>query len=459
MASVSGWNDSFMTIPPMNFCIDGGGLNRFVISDTDGYDSDEPDIKIKHVPKEISPTSASASASATTHAVPSFISHSKQFTVYISDENNRYDEILEKITQLYIEQYGSEISELHLDSDNFRINKSQKNKYHIPHDKYIIIIFKDNPIKCILYNKTEYYGGQNCVVYIMELMLTSETKEIMDDFLLWTRFRGEKLSVFHYNVQGGGWMEYEQIHKRDESTIIMKKEDKDKLLADVDDFVSPSTEADYIKYGIMYKRNYLFYGKPGTGKTSLCNILATRLKRNIYIMTFDAKMQDSDLLRAINMLNGKKSILLYEDVDCIFQDRTTNMNGSNVTFSGLLNALDGVTKVKGLISIVTSNYVKQLDSAFLRPGRIDMMLKFDIISREQILGLLDLFNYSKIDKEVVDELCDFSVKHDLVPATFSGFMFRHRKHGLDSSNYIKLFEKYLQEIDPAIAHKDQSSYT
>lgn len=382
------------------------------------------------------------------------------FTLYISDECNRFNDIIEKISDLYIEQNEDkgDMNELVLDSDKFSKNgTSRKNRYEIPENKVIYIYFKDEILKCKLYNKSGYLGSQSGVSYIRELSITAESKHILDKFLSWTRDRGEKLSIYHYNSQfGGTWVEYEVIQKRDASTIIMKKEDKDKLLSDIDDYVK--SEKDYIKYGIMYKRNYLFYGKPGTGKTSLCNALATRLKRNIYIMTFDPKMADSDLLRAVSIIDGKKSILLYEDVDCIFQDRTTNMNNSNITFSGLLNALDGVSKAKGLISIITSNYIKQLDPALLRPGRIDMMIRFDTISKEQIIGMMELFN-THIDKKVLDELYDLSIKYNLVPATFSGFMFRYRNETLNSSNYIELFEKYLKEIDPAITHQSLSNYS
>ena len=43
-----------------------------------------------------------------------------------------------------------------------------------------------------------------------------------------------------------------------------------------------------------------------------------------------------------------------------------------MTFSGLLNAIDGVGGVsRGVIIVMTTNHVNRIDSALCRPGRID----------------------------------------------------------------------------------------
>ena len=47
------------------------------------------------------------------------------------------------------------------------------------------------------------------------------------------------------------------------------------------------------------------------------------------------------------------------------------MNRS-VTFSGLLNALDGVRSQEGRILMMTTNHREKRDPALLRPGRADV---------------------------------------------------------------------------------------
>lgn len=44
---------------------------------------------------------------------------------------------------------------------------------------------------------------------------------------------------------------------------------------------------------------------------------------------------------------------------------------SRVTFSGLLNALDGVACAEERLTFMTTNYVERLDPALIRPGRVD----------------------------------------------------------------------------------------
>lgn len=52
---------------------------------------------------------------------------------------------------------------------------------------------------------------------------------------------------------------------------------------------------------------------------------------------------------------------------------TTAYAGLNrVTFSGLLNCLDGVASTEARILFMTTNYLERLDPALVRPGRVDV---------------------------------------------------------------------------------------
>lgn len=71
----------------------------------------------------------------------------------------------------------------------------------------------------------------------------------------------------------------------------------------------------------------------------------------------------------------ERSIMLLEDIDAAFTKRTQSDNQgyqSMITFSGLLNALDGVASAEERIIFLTTNHVEKLDPALIRPGRIDM---------------------------------------------------------------------------------------
>ena len=75
----------------------------------------------------------------------------------------------------------------------------------------------------------------------------------------------------------------------------------------------------------------------------------------------------------------KNSILLLEDIDSLFVERKANdSNKSLVSFSGILNVLDGMGRKSGLITFMTTNYKENLDKALIRPSRVDFQMNFTI---------------------------------------------------------------------------------
>ena len=66
-----------------------------------------------------------------------------------------------------------------------------------------------------------------------------------------------------------------------------------------------------------------------------------------------------------------------------FVDAAT-VYSNHLTFSGFLNALDGVVSSEGRIIFMTTNHLDRLDPALLRPGRVDMRALIDNASTHQI---------------------------------------------------------------------------
>jgi chaperone BCS1 len=56
---------------------------------------------------------------------------------------------------------------------------------------------------------------------------------------------------------------------------------------------------------------------------------------------------------------------------------------SSVTFSGFLNALDGVASGEERIIFLTTNHIERLDPALIRPGRVDLAALIDDADPEQ----------------------------------------------------------------------------
>ena len=79
----------------------------------------------------------------------------------------------------------------------------------------------------------------------------------------------------------------------------------------------------------------------------------------------------------------------------------------DLTLSDLLEAFDGVLKMKGRMMVITTNHLNKLDPALTRPGRVDTILEFKRSTREAIRDIFGKF-YTKetlanVDIEEVKE--------------------------------------------------------
>lgn len=61
-----------------------------------------------------------------------------------------------------------------------------------------------------------------------------------------------------------------------------------------------------------------------------------------------------------------------------------NNNSGRISLSALLNILDGVASQEGRVLIMTTNHLDKLDAALIRPGRVDMTIKFDLANAQMM---------------------------------------------------------------------------
>lgn len=73
---------------------------------------------------------------------------------------------------------------------------------------------------------------------------------------------------------------------------------------------------------------------------------------------------------------------------------------SSVTFSGFLNALDGVASGEERIIFLTTNHIEKLDPALIRPGRVDLACLIDDASPSQAKRLFTGFYDSEQDVDL-----------------------------------------------------------
>lgn len=189
-----------------------------------------------------------------------------------------------------------------------------------------------------------------------------------------------------FTSYGPEWRPFGQPRRRRElDSVILDTGVKDKLTGDIHDFLKSSKW--YYDRGIPYRRGYLLYGPPGSGKSSVIQALAGHLDYNICILNLAEQTLTDDRLNHLMNHVPERSILLLEDIDAAFNERKqTEDQGyvSGVTFSGLLNALDGVASADERLIFMTTNHPEQLDPALIRPGRVDFKQCIDNATEYQV---------------------------------------------------------------------------
>lgn len=184
----------------------------------------------------------------------------------------------------------------------------------------------------------------------------------------------------------GRWDSCARKRPRPLESVIWRRDTLESLHGDMERFLG--REKWYVDRGIPYRRGYLLYGKPGNGKSSAVFALASSLGLDICILSLSKPNFSDDDLHTLMSSLPKNAILLIEDIDCIFNQRDTEYK---VTFSGLLNAIDGVAASEGRVLIMTTNHVEKLDAALIRPGRIDMQVEIMDADRDQAVRMFHRF--------------------------------------------------------------------
>lgn len=153
----------------------------------------------------------------------------------------------------------------------------------------------------------------------------------------------------------------------------------------------------FIKFGLTPSKGVLFYGPPGCGKTLLAKAVATECKANfisikgpelltMYVGESEANVRELfDRARA-----AAPCVLFFDELDSIAKARGSSSGSSGVddrVLNQILTEMDGMNAKKNVFVIGATNRPDQLDSAIMRPGRLDQLVYIPVPDLESRVSI------------------------------------------------------------------------
>ena len=190
-------------------------------------------------------------------------------------------------------------------------------------------------------------------------------------------------NVTFVNDKFGHWMRVRLSPLRNKASLFLNEGLLERLLGDAEAFFGGIDR--YRLRGLPYRRGYLLFGPAGNGKSTVIQVLATELNLPIYMLSLtDPEMTDTAVALALGR-TPERCLLVIEDFEKV------NLDETDVTIAGLLNAIDGPLASEGRLLIITANEPESISAYFLRPGRIDCKWLIGSPEREAINECVDRF--------------------------------------------------------------------
>ncbi|WP_422928786.1 BCS1 and AAA domain-containing protein [Singulisphaera sp. PoT] len=239
-------------------------------------------------------------------------------------------------------------------------------------------------------------------------------------------FPPEDRRIIIYGSRWSDWSQVAKVPPREPRSVILEDGILEDVLGDIVEFLGSASW--YRDRCVPYHRGYLFHGEPGNGKTSLITAVATHVGFQIAILNLGREGLAEDTLRQLVASLPERTILVVEDVD---RDLTpANETGqvatahNKLSFSALLNMLDGIGTPEGRIIFMTTNHRDQLDPAMVRPGRIDREFELKNATPDQARRIF--LRFFPGEAEFAEQFADRAGDREHSMAKLQGHLLLHR---------------------------------
>ena len=164
------------------------------------------------------------------------------------------------------------------------------------------------------------------------------------------------------------------------------------------------------------RMNILLFGPPGTGKTEFVKYLGKQLDRKVIVVKGSDLLSkwvgesEQNIAKAFRRAESEHSILFFDEVDGLLQDRSNASHSWEITqVNELLQQMENF----GGIMVAATNFSKNLDPATMR--RFTFKLEFGYLEDEGKRAFFERFFKSTLTDEEFAELCRL---RNLAPGDF-----------------------------------------
>ena len=240
--------------------------------------------------------------------------------------------------------------------------------------------------------------------------------------------------------RSGRWQDKGTKGSRPPSSVILPAGQMDDIIDDIAKFLDRDTRRWYLSHGLPHRRSSEF-------NLDCCFLSMT-----------DKDFSNQILNDAISSIPSS-ALFVLEDVDALFNaDRKTETN-SNLTFSGLLNTLDGVMNADRIITIMTINFIGNLDQALIRGGRVDRQFLFPLPGVKELEAVFINF-YPAADASVArkfaEEVMTYGKENGRSIATLQQLFIARREDSPETC--VESVRKFF-ESHPVIKKEENESAT
>ena len=167
--------------------------------------------------------------------------------------------------------------------------------------------------------------------------------------------------------QQTGELYFKKFQVNYDALIDLPSPEYEEVMKEVNIFLNPDTRKSFQEYGYLYKRSFLLWGPPGTGKTCIVNRVGEKVQKADGIIIFNP--HPKLLQMAFKVLDDVQpnitTMVIFEEFEQIL----------NAFEEDMLSLLDGEIQKDNVMYLATTNHFDQIPARLKRPGRFATVLE------------------------------------------------------------------------------------